>query len=434
MSMPPVNANTTFESFLQELPANYHDLALEFKAFTRARKIKTPAQLMQVVMCYCGIDHVLRDTAGDFTLLEERLSDTAIHNRLKACVPWVKALLTEMMGAAVQPLLEGNLRIVVVDGSTVQSPGATGTEYRLHLAIDLVRLHLVHAVVTDEHTAESLTHYPLQDGDIAMMDRGYNQVEMWIETADRGAGLIARYNPHGLHLYDAEGQAIDVAQPIRDAAAAGTDLCVPVQVRDPKKKADLEGHLHGRRLPPAQAAEARRRARASAQKAGRQLKPRTLPFAEWVFIWTTLPLAVLSTDTIMALYRVRWQVELVIKRLKSILNIDHLRARKNSLLADLYLHGKLLYAWVVEKRSRRRCGDDWNRLDQPRRATAWRVWRKVQEELRTAISGVREWDERRWPDAEKVLQERPRRRPLQTVPKPIGSLIAYCQARGLSNI
>ncbi len=98
------------------------------------------------------------------------MSDTAIHNRLKACVPWVKAVLTAMMGEAVKPLLEGHLRILVVDGSTVQSPGATGTWYRLHIAIDLVRLHLVHVVVTDEHTAESLTHYPLQDGDVAMVD------------------------------------------------------------------------------------------------------------------------------------------------------------------------------------------------------------------------------------------------------------------------
>lgn len=53
---------------------------------------------MQVVMSYCGIDEVLRETAGSFTLLEERISDTAIHNRLKACVPWVKAVLTAMTG------------------------------------------------------------------------------------------------------------------------------------------------------------------------------------------------------------------------------------------------------------------------------------------------------------------------------------------------
>ena len=76
MRLPFGHAETTFESFLQELPEDYWELAIEFKAFTRSRKIKTPAQLMQVVLCYCGLDEVLRETAGNFTLLEERISDT----------------------------------------------------------------------------------------------------------------------------------------------------------------------------------------------------------------------------------------------------------------------------------------------------------------------------------------------------------------------
>jgi hypothetical protein len=89
------------------MPEDFQDLAIEFKAFARSRKIKIPEQLMQVAMNYCGIDAVLRETAGNFTLLEERISDTAIHKRLTACVPWVKALLSRMMGEAVKPLLEG---------------------------------------------------------------------------------------------------------------------------------------------------------------------------------------------------------------------------------------------------------------------------------------------------------------------------------------
>jgi len=87
--------------------------------------------------------------------LEERISDTAIHNRLKACVPWVKAVPTGMMGEAVKPLREGRLRILVVDGSSVQDPGATETWYRLHIAMDRVRLHISPGVVTDEHAAEA---------------------------------------------------------------------------------------------------------------------------------------------------------------------------------------------------------------------------------------------------------------------------------------
>ena len=431
MSLPFENLDTTFEQLLQELPPNYRALAIEFKAFCRSRKIKTPEQLLQVVMSYCGIDAVLRETAGMFTLLEERISDTAIHQRLKACGPWVKALLSRMMDAAVQPLAEGHLRFLVIDGSTVQSPGATGTEYRVHLAIDLVRLHLVEVTVTDEHSGEHLSHYQLQDGDVVVADQGYNQVAMWMDQADRGVGLVVRYNSHGINLYDLEGNKIDLESVLSESSA--TERCLPTQVRN-RRHEQLAGHLHALRLPPAQAAEARRRARASAAKRGHQIQARTLALAEWVLIWTTLPPEVLSTTTIMALYRVRWQIELVFKRLKSILNMDRLRARKDSALAEVYLHGKLLYAWIVEKRLRRRCGRDWNRLDQPRRATPWRILTLLQRELTTAIHGTPHWNLKRWPEALVVLQERRRRRTLQIVPERIRQLIAECQAQGLSNV
>ena len=163
MSLPLGHTDTTFEPFLPELPEDYWELAIEFKAFCRSRKIKSPAQWLQGVRCYCGIDQVLRETAGNFTWWEERISDTAIHNRLKAGVPWVKALLSRMMGAAAEPLIQGHLRFLIVEGSTVQGPGAKGPWYRLHLAIDLVKLPLLQVAVTDEHEGEHLGYYPLQD-------------------------------------------------------------------------------------------------------------------------------------------------------------------------------------------------------------------------------------------------------------------------------
>ena len=430
MSLPFGNIDATFERFLQELPADFRELAFEFKAFTRSRKIKTPEQLLQVVMNYCGIDLVLRETAGNFTLLEERISDTAIQKRLKACVPWVKALLGQMLGAAAAPLLEGHLRFVVGDGSTVQGPGAKGTEHRLHLAVDLVRLELIFAKVTDAHEGESLAHYPLRDGDVVVVDRGYNSARALIECADRGVAVVVRYNPHSLNLYDAAGAKIDWLAELQGTAE--TERCLPVRVQ--VEGEFIEGYLHGCRLPPAPAAEARQRVQAQARKKGRQAQARTLALAEWVLVLSTLPPAVLPTATVLALYRVRWQVELVIKRLKSIVDIDCLRARQGSALADLYLHGKLLYAWVLEKWARRRCGDGWNRLDGPRRATPWRVWKLLRQELATAISGVRHWNLDRWPACLAVMQERPRRRPLQTLPDRVNRLIAQCQALGMSNV
>ena len=284
--------------------------------------------------------------------------------------------------------------------------------------------------MTDAHTGEQFTHYPLQDGDVVIADRGCNRADDWMAMADRGVGLVIRYNPHGLKL-TTEGKRLEL-EPVLQAATA-TDLCWPVQVRNPHRHF-LNGYLHARRLPPAQAAEARRRARAAARKAGRQVRPRTLALAGWVLIWTALPPTVLPTATITRLYRLRWQVELAINRLKSILNIDQLRAKKNSALADLSLHGKPLYAWVVEKRLRRRGGRDGQRLDQPRGATPWRLVKLVQRELTEAIQAAGQWNLSRWSAALHVMQERPRRRTPQTVPERIRHLITDCQARGVSNI
>jgi hypothetical protein len=104
MIVPPKSQDIAFDEFLKELPAEYHEMAYEFKAFTRSRKIKTPAQLLQVVMLYCGLDHVLRETAGVFTLQEERITDTAVHRRLKACEPWLKALLTKLLPTVKKPI------------------------------------------------------------------------------------------------------------------------------------------------------------------------------------------------------------------------------------------------------------------------------------------------------------------------------------------
>jgi hypothetical protein len=72
------NINTAFEEFLQELPADYQEMAYEFKAFCRARKIKSVFQLLQLVMLYSGLDFSLRSCAGQFSKMQGYLSDTAV--------------------------------------------------------------------------------------------------------------------------------------------------------------------------------------------------------------------------------------------------------------------------------------------------------------------------------------------------------------------
>lgn len=120
----------------------------------------------------------------------------------------------------------------------------------------------------------------------------------------------------------------------------------------------------------------------------------------------------------MKLYRVRWQIEIAIKRWKSLLDADQLRARFTGALAEVWLHGKLLYALLIERRARRLSGEEqWDRLDREQRSrTWWRVWKMLSVEVGSIIAASESWERHRWSESLNVVAERSRRRLLQRLP------------------
>ena len=301
MIIPPKSEDITFEEFLKELPADYSEIAYEFKAFTRSRKIKTPAQLLQVVMLYCGLDHVLRETAGVFTLQEDRITDTAIHKRLKACEPWLKVLLTKMLPSVTSA--STSLRFLVVDGSSLQGHGAKGTDYRLHLALDLVNMTLHEVHVTGADQGESLNRYAFSPGDVVMVDRGYNHPATIIDLYEQEVGVVVRLLPTAMPLYlrpaDQPESALsaELRLNMADYLRTATGDCVSIPVWLSSKGRCCPGMVHAQRLPPEAAEAARRRCRQDGNRRGRTPAQDTLYLAGWVWYlqrclkiyWTVQP-------------------------------------------------------------------------------------------------------------------------------------------------
>lgn len=437
MLLPPKSPDITFEEFLKELPADYHEMAYEFRAFTRGRKIKTPAQLLQVIMLYCGLDNVLRETAGVFTLQEERITDTAIHKRLRACEPWLKALLMKMLPTAKSALTP--LRILVVDGSSLQGPGAKGTDFRLHLALDLVSMTLHEVHVTGADQGESLNRYNFVKGDVVLVDRGYNHPATIIDLNDQGVDVLLRLLPTAMPLYLRQtGQLICESLPelrlnIADHLRKETGDLVSIPVWLHNKGRYCPGIVHAQRLPPEAAEAARRRCRQDGNRKGRTPAQDTLYLAGWVMVFTTLSEDVLKASTVIELYRTRWQVELVFKRLKSLLDLDLLRVQKESLLGKVWITGKLLYAAVIERHLYRRFGHDWNQFDQVRITTPWRLLKIVRSLINSWIIETHRWCPANQSDCFKVIMERPRRRVLQTLPSEAASWLKLSNKLELTN-
>jgi hypothetical protein len=425
MQLPLTDPDTLFEELLQDLPPEAMQMAREFKAFVRAKKVKTPTQLLRVVFLYCGLDKPLREVAGIFTALHESITDQAVAERLRACGPWVKAMLRQMLPLSAVDALPQGLRLVVIDASSIQAPGAKGTDHRLHIAMDLVSLQFLEVLVSDVHTGETLKHFPLAPGDVVLADRGYAQCQGMRVAIEQGAELIVRLNPFSVVLSDAAGAPLALSAALKRQKTETLRTLVVI-LHAAGGQHEVRGWLHAYRLNVEHANRARHKCRQGHKKGTPSAE--SLFLAGWVLVFTTLAPAVLSAQTIMALYRCRWQVEIAIKRWKSVLDVDALRAKANSPLAEVWLHGKLLYALMLEQRMRRQLGDSWGRLDHQRAGTWWRVWGMLQAELAPMITGALFWKEDAWAACLKVLMERPRRRALQQLPPEVIDLLYRCDA------
>jgi hypothetical protein len=279
--------------------------------------------------------------------------------------------------------------------------------------MDLVSLQFLEVFVSDVHTGETLKHFTLAPGDVAVADRGYAHCQGMSAAVQQGADLIVRLNPFSVVLSDAAGAPLELCAPLKRQRIE-TLRTLAVALCATGGQYVVRGWVHAYRLNAEQANRARQKCRQGHKKGTPTAA--SLWLAGWVLVFTTLAPALLSPQTIMALYRCRWQVEIAIKRWKSVLDVDALRAKAHSPLAEVWLHGKLLYALMLERRMRRQLGDRWGRLDQGRVGTWWRVWGMLKDEIAPMITGAVFWKEDAWAACLKVLMERPRRRTLQQLP------------------
>jgi hypothetical protein len=139
--MPPQWIDNKFQQLLQELPAEAQELAREYKAFQRSRRIKTVSDLLRAVLLYSACDLSLREIAGWFTGRGQRMTDEAVRGRLKCCAKWIEAPVGKMLPRVEPPQSPDGKKawkLVIRDGSVVNGPGSQGTDYRFHLSVDPV--------------------------------------------------------------------------------------------------------------------------------------------------------------------------------------------------------------------------------------------------------------------------------------------------------
>ena len=319
-------------------------------AFIRPRGVRSATDLLRLALGYGPGGRSLRVLAASAEAEGVAdVSDVALLNRLRKSADWLRTLcLGRFSGLSGGAPSEGVGRPVrIVDSSRLEGPGARA--WRLHLAYDPFAGRVLDARITTLKHGERLDRLAISSGEILLADRGFPQPDGLRGALEAGADVVVRLTWNSLRLTDPRGAPIDWLALFSAASGPGR-IEVPVEVRKARGAFSPIGmRLVLIKKPPEAAARARRAARRASRKDQRvRTDPRTLAGADYVILLTSLPPALFDIDRIGALYRLRWQIELAFKRLKSILRIDRLPAKDEG-LAQTWLYAHLLVALLVEE-------------------------------------------------------------------------------------
>ena len=425
MGMPSTAADNIFEQLLQGLPPEIVQQAVELKAFRRSRKIRSATELFRMILMFAGLDMTEREVAANLLLTNpklRKLSDQAVHKRLVGCDEWLKSILLTLID--MQPLSANSRgrRIIVVDGTSVRAPGADQTSYRLHVRMDLVSLQLSSIEITTGKTGEKLRLLKVGQGNIYLADRGYCCRQDVDHVLSGGGDVIVRFNPNNFPICDENGEGIDIAKHLRKIKPGET---ATLAVNFKNKQDEIKPvwihctHLTGRALE-----ISRRRCNRGGQQCGFKPSKRALMINEFVLVLSTIAPEELNAKAVLEIYRCRWQIELLIKRWKSLLSFNRLRARQSSPTCNVYLTGKLLYALLLERRMYNRFGQQSGQMDQKRERTCWRLWKLTRQEINPMITEANYWVRDDWQSVIKAITERRSSRILQRIPVKVATWLA----------
>lgn len=333
-----------WQEIRQALDIDLEVSARESQALLRRRGIKSGVDLLRLILFAVLSDWSLR-LIGVWATLQGigNLSDVAILKRLRGSSQWLGMLIGYLLAQRCRTSLDcAPIRIRLMDATTISRPGSQGTDWRIHLSLNINPLCVAGVQVTDVHGGETLARFPAQEGEIRVADRGYASCSGLGSVLGSGGALVVRINGQNLPLDTLEGQPLDLLGWLKHQTAP---IERPVVLTSPAGVFVLRlcvSPLHQ------EAAErARQRVRRIASKKGRTPSQNSLLAAGFVLILTNLPAQTWSLAQVFALYRLRWQVEVQFKRYKSLLQLDHLRA-KDPALAQTYLLGKLLAILILD--------------------------------------------------------------------------------------
>src|SRR2546427_5323473 len=306
-------------------PAGWQQMAWQSGAVERLRGFPSPDVLLRMLLLHVARGYSLRETVVRAKLANwADISDVALLKRLRNSEEWLRFLCIELLRENVAYRLEEGFSrtIRIVDGTIVREPGKTGSQWRILYSIRLPSLVCDFFEVTatiGEGSGESLIRLPVGPHELILADAGYCSIAGIEHVWQHGADVLVRVNPQSFVAYSANGRRISLLPRLRTLSRVGQFGEWRVVLHG--QRSVFAGRLCVVRKSDCAIQQAHRRLQRKASKKQMITRPGTLEFAKYVIVFTTRSSG--STADVLRSYRMRWQIELVFKRLKSLAQLWH---------------------------------------------------------------------------------------------------------------
>jgi hypothetical protein len=305
-------------------------LARETKAIERNRKVDSGATLLRLALARGPGGLSLSATAAWATMLGlPSMSDPGIKYRLDKAAGFLNAVMTGQLEAksAGASVRWAGRTLRACDGTCVSKRGSKGTDWRVHAVYDLGRGGFSHLDLTGGHGAEAIDRGAPIVGEVRIGDRNYAtapSLRRFRQESDNKADFIVRVRWRGFSLSRTDGSAFDLIEHLGTLPNDMVPHEVMVQANAGPLDPPLPLRLTIQRKSPEATETTRKKLLSEASRKQKTLDPRSLIAAEFMIAGTSLPVEGYPAGEVLAVYRLRWQIELAFKRLKSLVHIDRL--------------------------------------------------------------------------------------------------------------
>ena len=186
----------------------------------------------------------------------------------------------------------------------------------------------------------------LKSGSLQLFDLGYFKQAALTDIAQAEAYFLCRLHPQvGLYETANSSTSLDLAQRLKQVVGDRLEFTSYLG-----SQSRLLVRVLGQRLPATVIAHRHRKARATARRKNKPYSQNYLTLLDWSILITNVPQERLSFEHVMALYPIRWQIELLFKLWKSHAKLASVgQWRPQRVLCHLYarLLALVLFQWLV---------------------------------------------------------------------------------------